>query len=341
MIRAPGFWRRDSPSPLARALAPLGAVYGAAAGARLARPAPRAALPVIVVGGLTLGGDGKTPTALALAALLRELGEVPAFSTRGYGGGAGRAPFRVDLDRHTAAEAGDELMLLARSAPTFAGADRLAAARLAQAAGASVLILDDGLHSRRIDADFAVAVVDAGHGAGNGLCPPAGPLRAPLLRQLAIVDAVVVIGAGAAGDAIAALARSSGKPVFRARARPDAEAARRLAGAPTLAFAGIARPGKILRDAGGDGGAAGRAARLSRSPPLFAAGFGRAGAAGAGLRRAAGDHGERCGALSWRRLGSADRHLFRAGGGDARGARPRAHCGSLTPIRVSLACGLL
>jgi tetraacyldisaccharide 4'-kinase len=246
MIRAPGFWRRDRASPLARALAPLGVLYGAAAGARLARPAPRADLPVVIVGGLTLGGDGKTPTALALAALLRALGERPAFLSRGYGATRRSAPFCVDLRRHTAVEAGDEALLLARRAPTFVGADRLAAARLACAAGATALILDDGLHSRRLDADLAFAVVDAAHGAGNGLCPPAGPLRAPLARQLAAIDAVIVIGAGDAGDEIAARAHEAGKPVFRARLRPDAEAARSLAGALVLAFAGIARPEKFF-----------------------------------------------------------------------------------------------
>ncbi|WP_370631457.1 tetraacyldisaccharide 4'-kinase [Methylosinus sp. Sm6] len=245
-MRAPGFWRRAPASPLARALAPLAAIYAAAAGARLMRPAPRAELPVVIIGGLTLGGDGKTPTALAVAALLRELGEEPAFLTRGYGRGRRGAPFRVDLARHTAAEAGDEALLLARRAPTFVGADRLAAARLARAAGATALICDDGLHSRRLDADLAIAVVDAAHGAGNGLCPPAGPLRAPLARQLDIVDCVVIVGAGEAGEDIADRSRACGKLVLRARMRPDPKVARSLAGAPVLAFAGIARPEKFF-----------------------------------------------------------------------------------------------
>jgi tetraacyldisaccharide 4'-kinase len=246
MIRAPGFWRRERATPLARALAPLGAIYGAAAGARLARPAERGELPTLIVGGFTLGGDGKTPTVLALAAMLRAMGERPACLTRGYGRAGGGAPFRVEVGRHTVREAGDEALLLARVAPTYVAADRRAAARLAKEEGASVLLGDDGLHSRRLEADLAIAVVDAAHGAGNGLCPPAGPLRAPLLRQIAAVDVTIVIGAGAAGEAVADLARAAGKPVWRASLRPEAEAGRRLMGAPLFAFAGIGRPEKFF-----------------------------------------------------------------------------------------------
>jgi tetraacyldisaccharide 4'-kinase len=248
MIRAPEFWRRESSTPLARALAPLGAIYGAAAGARLARPAERAELPAIIVGGLTLGGDGKTPTVLALAAMLRAMGERPACLTRGFGRarGASAEPFLVDPRRDDAAVAGDEALLLARVAPTIVGADRRAAARLAGALGASVLLSDDGLHSRRLEADLAIAVVDGAHGAGNGLCPPAGPLRAPLAEQIAAVDAALVIGAGAAGDRMAALAHATGRAAWRAVLRPDPESARRLAGAPVLAFAGIGRPEKFF-----------------------------------------------------------------------------------------------
>lgn len=248
ILRAPRFWRNDPPTPLARALAPLGALYGAAAGARLARRAARAELPTIVVGGLTLGGDGKTPTVLALAALLRDMGERPACVTRGYGreSGARRDAFVVDPRRDGAAEAGDEALLLARMAPTIVAADRRAAARLAQAQGATALLSDDGLHSRALRPDLAIAVVDAAHGAGNGLCPPAGPLRAPLAGQIALVDLLVVVGDGEAGEQVAALARAAGKPVLRACLRPDAEAAERLKGAPVLAFAGIGRPEKFF-----------------------------------------------------------------------------------------------
>ncbi len=96
-LRAPDFWGRPA-GPLALALAPLSALYGSVAGARLARAAPRADLPVIAIGGVTLGGDGKTPAALALARLLLAQGERPAFLTRGYGrAGARGGPLRVEL----------------------------------------------------------------------------------------------------------------------------------------------------------------------------------------------------------------------------------------------------
>ncbi len=245
-LRAPEFWGRRAPGWGARLLAPLGAAYGAVAGARLARPAPRAALPVIVIGGATLGGDGKTPLALAIARLLILMGERPAFLTRGYGRRGAGAPFRVDLDQHEAAETGDEPRLLARLAPTIVCADRAAGAKLAQALGATVLILDDGLHSRRLAPDLALLAVDAAYGAGNGFCPPAGPLRAPLAAQLAAADAVVLIGEGAAADAIAAAAAGLGKTLLRGRLVPCPQAAARLCGVRVFAFAGLARPRKFL-----------------------------------------------------------------------------------------------
>lgn len=238
-MRAPDFWGAPA-GPIATALAPLGAIYGAAARARLARSAPRANLPTIAIGGLTLGGDGKTPTALALGAILLERGERPFFLSRGHGRRNGRAaPFVVDPARHEARDVGDEALLLARVAPTIVGADRAASARLARKLGAGVLVLDDGLHSRRLDPDLAILVVDADYAAGNGFCPPAGPLRAPLAAQLAAVDLVIVIGDGEG------LREPLSKPPLRARLAPEPAVSARLAGARLFAFAGIGRPAKF------------------------------------------------------------------------------------------------
>lgn len=242
-MRAPDFWRENGAA--ARLLAPLGALYGALAENRLRRPAPRAETPAIAIGGLTAGGDGKTPLALALARLLVARGERPAFLTRGYGREKGRSePFLLDANRDDAASAGDEPLLLARLCPTIVGVDRLAGAALARSLGASALLLDDGFHSRRLDPDFSVLAIDAHYGAGNGRCLPAGPLRAPLSAQLAAADALVLIGEGAPGTK---LAQQSGKSLLRARLIPDREAASTLAGARVVAFAAIARPEKFFR----------------------------------------------------------------------------------------------
>jgi tetraacyldisaccharide 4'-kinase len=241
-LRAPDFWGRPI-GPLALALAPLGALYGSVARARLGRAAPHADLPTIAIGGLTLGGDGKTPAALALARTLLAMGERPAFLTRGYGrAGPGRQPLRVDPTRHGARDVGDEALLLAALAPTYVGADRAASARLAGREGATALLLDDGLHSRSLQPDLAVLVVDAGYGAGNGLCPPAGPLRAPLAAQLACADVAILIGEGESP-----LWLQRVKTLLRGRLAPDPAAAARLAGTKVFAFAGIGRPRKFVR----------------------------------------------------------------------------------------------
>lgn len=239
---APQFWRANGVA--AHLLSPLGWLFGALAKRRLRRSAPRAALPTIIVGGLTTGGDGKTPLVVALATLLTAQGERPALLTRGYGRRANRAtPFSVgasdDVD-----STGDEALLLARHALTIVGVDRAASAELARRLGATVLILDDGFHSRRIAGDFSLLVVDSDYGAGNGRCLPAGPLRAPLAAQFEAADALVVIGEDGPGQA---LADQAAKPVFRGKVVGNPQASEKIAGARIVAFAGIGRPEKFFR----------------------------------------------------------------------------------------------
>lgn len=244
-MRAPEFWWRDAPSLAARVLSPVGALYGAIAARRMARDGARGALPVVCVGNLVAGGAGKTPTAIALAKLLAETGERPTFLTRGYGGRLA-GPVAADRGAHTARDVGDEPLLLARLAPTIVSRDRVAGARLAAELGASVIVMDDGLQNASLAKDLALAVVDAERGIGNRLSLPAGPLRAPLHGQLAHVDAVIIIGEGAAGLRVAEVANRVGVAVLTARLVPEPQAARALQGQRVIAFAGIGRPEKFF-----------------------------------------------------------------------------------------------
>jgi tetraacyldisaccharide 4'-kinase len=251
-MKAPAFWSA-APGVTAWLLGPLGWIYGLVTAWRMAKPGKKAALPVICIGNLTAGGAGKTPTVLMLAKALREAGESPFVVSRGYGGRLA-GPVRVTPGGMTAADCGDEPLLLARHVPTIVARDRLAGAQLAQAEGATLVLLDDGLQNPRLHKDFSLAVVDAGAGFGNGFCVPAGPLRAPAGLQMIHVDALLVIGDALAGGASfpAGLAGSD-RPQFHAAITPDAATIARLREGQVLAFAGIGRPGKFfdtLRSAG-------------------------------------------------------------------------------------------
>ena len=252
-LQAPSFWWRP-PGPAAFALAPFGWIYGGITARRMARePVYTAAVPVICVGNFTVGGTGKTPFALALAELLRGRGESPVFLTRGYGGRlSGGPPVLLDPARHGPRDAGDEPLLLAAGGPVVIAADRAAGARLAETLG-SVILMDDGLQNPALAKTVSLALVDAASGTGNGFCLPAGPLRAPVERQLAHVDALVMIGDGTAAQPAEAAARARGLPVFRASLA--AREAQWLKGMRFLAFAGIGRPERFaqsLRNAGAE-----------------------------------------------------------------------------------------
>jgi tetraacyldisaccharide 4'-kinase len=243
-VKAPSFWWRE-PGLASALLSPVSAIWGLVAGRRMARDTERCAVPVICVGNVTVGGSGKTPTSLKLASILAADGRCPAFLTRGYGGSL-TGPVLVDPARHTSAEVGDEALLLARAAPTIVARDRPAGAALAAETGADVIVMDDGLQNPSLAKDVSIAVFDGAVGLGNGRVLPAGPLRAPLAMQWPRIDAVLIVGTGRPGDAVAAEAAARGLPVLRAHLEPAANAADALAGRRVLAFAGIGRPEKFF-----------------------------------------------------------------------------------------------
>jgi tetraacyldisaccharide 4'-kinase len=242
-MRDPAFWW-EKPATAAHLLAPVAAIYGAVAARRMTRRGRKAPVPVVCVGNFTLGGAGKTPTAIAVAKSLMAAGRRPFFLTRGYGGKLA-GPVRVDRQR--ADLVGDEPLLLARVAPTIVARDRPAGAATAADAGADVIVMDDGLQNPSLIKDFAIAVVDGRRGIGNGRVFPAGPLRAPLAAQLDCVDAVIVVGeTSPAANAAMKAAAARGLRVLRGELQPDRSAATALAGRPVLAFAGIADPDKFF-----------------------------------------------------------------------------------------------
>lgn len=242
-MRAPAFWWRKAGAEAA-ALAPLAALYGAVAAARLRRSGEDAGIPVVCIGDLTVGGAGKTPAALAAGRLLELAGEQPVFLTRGYGGRL-PGPVVVQPGHHRAGDVGDEPLLLARAHTTVVARNRIAGAQLARARGASVIVMDDGFQNPELAKDCAALVVDAARGIGNGRVLPAGPLRAPLLAQLARAHALLMIGEGQAADPVLDAACQVELATFRARLNPSAEALAALRGRPLLAFAGIGHPEKF------------------------------------------------------------------------------------------------
>jgi tetraacyldisaccharide 4'-kinase len=241
-MREPAFWW-GAPGPAAALLAPIAALYGAVAGYRLRQAGHDCGLPVLCVGNFTAGGAGKTPTALAVGALLQAAGAKPFFLSRGYGGRL-RGPARVDPGLHRARDVGDEPLLLARLYPTIVARDRVAGAALARAEGAGVIVMDDGFQNPSLQKDCALLVVDAARGVGNGRVIPAGPLRAPLAPQLGRADALLVIGAGRNAGTV--IARAGAIPVFRGVLVPDPQALALLQAARLSAFAGIGDPQKFF-----------------------------------------------------------------------------------------------
>jgi tetraacyldisaccharide 4'-kinase len=247
-LEPPSWWFNGRVPLAAWGLWPVSLLYGSIVEARFAMATPyRSKLPVICIGNFTMGGAGKTPVALKLAALLAAEGRRPAFLSRGFGGRE-PGPRAVDPNNDTAEAVGDEPLLLVRMAATVVSRKRPAGAQLLEKLGAGVIIMDDGFQNPSLRKDFSLVVVDAGAGIGSGRVFPLGPLRAPLAFQNGKADAILVLGSGDSSDLSAKFAEI---PIFRATIAPASTA--HLAGRRFVAFCGIGRPAKFfatLREAG-------------------------------------------------------------------------------------------
>lgn len=237
----------------------LAAGRGSPRNARLTTAQAGLRAPLVVVGNLTVGGSGKTPCIIALAAALAARGWHPAIVSRGYGG---RGHLEPVTTRSRAEEVGDEPLLIARRTglPVWVGPDRLAAAHAVLDVHPEVdlLLSDDGLQRPTLPRDVEIAVIDARRGLGNRRLLPAGPLREPLSR-LNQVDQVWLCGDGPMPMGLTrtpfrvALALA---PVAQRLASPgESRPLPSFAARDAVAVAGIAEPDRffaMLRAAGID-----------------------------------------------------------------------------------------
>lgn len=143
----------------------------------------RPQVPVIVVGNVTVGGSGKTPTVLWLCDLLKQAGYQPGVISRGYGGQSDAYPLQVTAQT-AASESGDEPLLIAirSGCPVVVDPNRKQAAQMVEQLGCNVIISDDGLQHYGLQRDIELVVIDGMRRFGNGFLLPAGPLREPVSR---------------------------------------------------------------------------------------------------------------------------------------------------------------
>jgi len=244
-MRAPAFWYSDRCTIAALALMPLGWLYGWGARVRhLFTTGKKADLPIICIGNFVAGGAGKTPVALALAALLARERKSVGFLTRGYGGELS-GPVSVIPDQHSSSDVGDEALLLANKCPTIMARDRRAGAEKLSQTDIEVILMDDGFQNPSLHKDICLIVIDHSQGIGNGCVIPAGPLRGPVDDQISKAHGFIVIGGKLVDQNLERRLQKSGKPVFSAHLEPD-EITPDLAGKKVIAFSGIGMPDKFF-----------------------------------------------------------------------------------------------
>lgn len=243
-------WYAPGLTPLTAALLPLSLLFRAATALRRWAyrtgflRSTRPPVPVVVVGGIVVGGAGKTPLVRALGAALAQKGWRPGIVSRGYGGS--NVDPRAVVPDDDPAVVGDEPLLFAADAlPVWIGRDRVAVARALLAAhpDRDIILADDGLQHYALQRDFEIAVIDEARGFGNGAVLPAGPLREPRSR-LESVDALARL---VSGDAPSRVHDETGRQTTMTH---EPLPWRNLARADAVADPGVWRAGVIHAVAG-------------------------------------------------------------------------------------------
>lgn len=249
-MKAPQFWNHGENSIYAVCLSPFASLYNAITTRRANKPASfKAAMPVLCVGNLIMGGAGKTPAAISLAQLLIDAGKRPVFLSRGYGG---KLSGPVMVEDQPAYDVGDEPRLLRQIAPVCISADRVAGAKLCMEQDADIIIMDDGFQNPHLHKDVSLLVIDGAFGHGNEKTFPAGPLRETLKNGLKRANGVILIGEDKTGTIQHIQQITPTLPILQAFIKPSDTPD--IQGQKLVAFAGIARPEKFfetVKDLGG------------------------------------------------------------------------------------------
>ncbi len=154
----------------------------------------KASVPVVVVGNISVGGNGKTPVVLMLVELLQSMNYKVGVVARGYGGKSSHYPLVVTSDI-AAKQCGDEPKLIAQRtfATVVVDPNRSEAVKKALELGVDIIVTDDGLQHYSLQRDIEIAVIDGERRFGNGHMMPLGPLREPISR-LEEVDFIITNG---------------------------------------------------------------------------------------------------------------------------------------------------
>ncbi len=240
MLKTPEFWTKKN--LFSFALLPLSFIYflGFFLLKIFSRP-QKISKPVICVGNLIAGGAGKTPTAIALGKILREMNVNFAFLSRGYMNDGSKFLMLNNHGNFKAEQVGDEPLLLLNIAPTFIAKNRLFGARQIEVMKDSkAIVLDDGMQCNLVRRDFTILVVDGKIGFGNDFMIPAGPMRETLSSGLKKADLVVLIGEAKDG----LIEKFSGKKIIHAKILPTN--LDEFYGKKLIAFCGLAYPQKFF-----------------------------------------------------------------------------------------------
>ncbi|CUX96613.1 tetraacyldisaccharide 4'-kinase [Candidatus Doolittlea endobia] len=199
-------------------------------------------LPIVVVGNLTAGGNGKTPMVLWLVTQLQQRGWRVGVVSRGYGGQAARYPLLLN-ETTTSDQCGDEPLLIWQrtGAPVAVAPRRVeAVAALLYTQPLDVVVTDDGLQHYALGRDIEWVVIDGQRRFGNGWCLPAGPMR-EWVGRLRTVQAVIVNGGEARpGELPMRLVASAAINLLSGERRALGSLS------PIVAIAGISHPARFF-----------------------------------------------------------------------------------------------
>lgn len=238
-MKTPQFWHKRT--LISYLLLPLSAVYLIGHYLNILRKESyKINKPVICIGNLVAGGAGKTPVAIALGKILKELNIDFAYLSSGYGGKI-RNFTLVKPELHLSSDVGDEPLILSETSSTFISENRvIGARRIELMPEKKLIVLDDGLQNPSIKKDLPILVVDGNYGFGNGFIIPAGALREPICMGAKKADLIVIIGE----DKHDISTKFSDKKIIKAKmnfVNYD-----QFIGQKVVAFCGIGRPEKFF-----------------------------------------------------------------------------------------------